>query len=643
VAENLHRGTGDPHLSRVKVPSSELPLALASLASAAPDDAARTAIRAFASGLLASVASGSVLLPQLTDLLAQTSNADWSPSRRSRGSAALEHLVREQVLGGASGVASMTSWLPRATDVPTALWEQYVKAIEQTYGLPGQGPTGFGSFLADVDPGYWINARRVASGYGTLLDDVRATSWSAWTWWDLLSPILVMPSLSLIAARSLPHSKAFFEGGNLTDRSFFELLTASIGLGSLAPFVYSMLMWSKVEDHTEVFATALAMFLSRAALVGAGLATSGDEGQSEALRWAGLFLPLLGADVYAGIRAALDGARHPGNPKVFALQTLPSMTALATLGLAGLARAIGGGDTERDATKDDVVFWLTTIAGGALLLTAVGIPVALSLAKGGGWPSWFVRDHDQLPLLSAVAHAGVEPLTPTATARVFPDSSLWPAPAGALSVALQSYPPGTRLLVRVWWEGDGELRMKYDDSTVRLRKGSDPEQVVDLTAPLNATTLAAQLAAALNGLKAEVVGTDTPALDLPMPGALADGGDEALFEVAEALRTAFVRVPTKKRNALVLKQAPRGQAVGDRGLDLGRSDAVLRLPHRRHQGRPGQRPDGRRGPHRSAGHRSGAVHGVGDGGRCQAGSARSCGRRRQAGLPEVEPRRTPAL
>ena len=59
------------------------------------------------------------------------------------------------------------------------------------------------------------------------------------------------------------------------------------GLGSLAPFMYSMILWGAVDDHTEAFVTSLLMVLVRAALVGAGLEPSGDEDQGAGLaRWA---------------------------------------------------------------------------------------------------------------------------------------------------------------------------------------------------------------------------------------------------------------------------------------------------------------------------------------------------------------------
>lgn len=577
VAENLRRGTGDPHLSNVAVSATELPLKLAKTGLPGSSATTNAALRAFATGLLAAAAAGATLSPQLADLLSQDTQADWHPRSRSRGASALEHVMRRDVLGGSAGVTSLSPWLPPAADVPPALWEKYVGAIEQTYHLPGQRSLGFGSFEADLDPGYWINARRLAGGYGVLLDEVRATSWSAWPWWGLLSPILLAPSVALLVARSLPHARAFTDGGELSERSFFELLTLAMGIGAIAPFTYSMLMWSQVSDHGEAFGTSLLMGLARGALVGAGLGTASDEGQEWAVRWGALFLPLAGADTYAAIRSAADSGRHPGNAKVFALQTLPALTGITTLGLAGLARTIGGEATERDTAQDDTVAWSLALGTGALLLGAVGIPVALALSRGGGWQSWFIREHGHLPLLSATAHAGVEPLSPTAAARVFENPSLWPALGVPVALDQQHYPAGMRQLVRVWWTGTGELKLRYGGTTLHLRHDGT-ESAVDLADPTSATTLVTQIEAALPGLKAELVGTDTPALDLPRPMGLADAGDTAWHEAAEPLRTSFVRVPTRKGGALLLRAAPRVEQSATAGRTAPAATPYLVFP-----------------------------------------------------------------
>jgi hypothetical protein len=567
VGQTLRRGTGDPHLSHVPVSASELPLQLAKVGLPATSGTTKAALQAFSTGMLAGAASSVVMSPQLADLYAKDTNADWDHYKASRGAAALEHHLRQSLLGGAAGVAGVQSWLPAPADVPQALWEQYIAAIGQVFPIRHHG---FGSFEADFDAGFELNPTRLANGYGVLLDDARSNNWSAWPWWGLMIPILIAPSMSLIAARSLPHAKAFFEGGELTDRAYFELLTASMGIGAITPFVYSMILWGKFDDHTEVFVTSLLMGLARGALVAAGLATADDEGQGAGVRWGGLFLPLLGADVYAGLRGIFDSGRHPGNSKVMALQTIPAMTGLTTLGLAGLARAIGGSEpavTQDDKDKDNLAFWLLTLGGGALFLTALGIPVALALS-GTSPASWFLRDRNQLPLLGAVAHAGADPLRPSATARVFEESTLWPSAAPGTETDRQGYPPGTRPLVRVWFEGEGDLTMRYGSDKVTFKLGTT-ETDVPLADPVTATSLAAVLQAGLAGVKTEVVGTDEPPNTLPIPPGLTDAGDEGPREVADTLRTTFVRVPKQKANAIVLKEAPRARRSTPVGLDVG--------------------------------------------------------------------------
>ncbi len=577
VGQHLRRGTGDPHLSHVPVPTPELPLQLARAGQAATSGPTRAAVQAFSTGMLAGLASNVLLAPQLADLHARDTNADWDWNRASRGAVALEHHLRQGFLGGATGVTSLQNWLPAASDVPPALWEQYIAAIGQTYGLPSVRHHGFGAFEADFDAGFWLNPTRLRNGYGVLLDDARSGGWSAWPWWGLLVPILVAPSVSLIAARSLPHAKAFFEGGELTDRAYFETLTASMGIGAVTPFVYSMILWGKFDDHTEAFVTALLMGLVRGALVAGGLATAEDEDQGAGVRWGGLFLPLIGADVYAAFRGALDSGRHPGNAKVMALQTIPAMTGLTTLGLAGLARAIGGGDTDRDEGEDDLRLWLLALGSGALLLTAVGIPVALALS-GTSVGSWFLRDTTGLSMLGAVEHAGADPTRPTATARVFEPTTLWPAAAPGAETDRQGYPAGTRPLARLWYEGEGELLVRYGGDTVTFRlAGTDTD--VRLTDPETATGVVALLQGSVAGVRAEVVGTDEPpnALPLPAPG-LANPGDAGPLEVAPTLSTTFVRVPTRKANAIVLREAPRSRYSTPAGNVAGAATPFALLP-----------------------------------------------------------------
>ena len=550
VAETLHRGTGDPHLSKVAVAASELPLRLATIGRNETTGADQDSIRAIASGMLSAAAAGVVLSPQVADLHARDTAADWSPFLGTRGAGALEHYLRQEYLPGASPT-TLGGWLPATADVPTVVWEKYLKAIGDTYGLPTNPKAGFGSFEADFNRTLYPSPAHLKSGYGMLLGDLQSSAWSAGAWWGALLPVVLAPVGALAIARELPHAAAFFNGGELTERAWFELLTVGLGIGSVMPSIYSMLLWSQVDFHTGAFTNALVLGLLRAGLLTTALATSGVDDLPGWARWGLMYTPLQGLDVYAFIRALISDRDHPGAQKVFAIQTVPTLSTLVTLGLAGIGRAVtDGGDND---TRN---FWiLAGVSSGVLMLGA--IPLAFALRGTGGWQAWFRPDPPDLPLLSSVANAGITPSRPQARARVFEASKLWADPAVASPRTDElAYPPGTRPLVRMWWEGSGDLTARVTRRSVTFRHGAE-ETTVDVPAGSTATSLAALLQGRMAGLKAETVGADTPPRPLPSPDALADAGDLVPFEQAEERRTAFTAVGTSRARATVLRETPR--------------------------------------------------------------------------------------
>lgn len=550
VAETLHRGTGDPHLSRVAVAASQLPLALAKLGRTEATGTDQDTIRAMASGMLSAAAAGVVLSPQIADMHARDTSADWSPFHGTRGAGALEHYLRTEYLPGATPV-TLGGWLPATADVPAAVWEKYLKAIGDTYGLPNNPRPGFGAFEAEFDKSFYPGPSHLRSGYGLLLGDLQSSAWSAAAWWAALLPVVLAPVGALAIARELPHAGAFFDGRELSERSWFELLTVGLGIGSVMPSIYSMLLWSQVDFHTGAFSNALVLGLLRAGLLTTALATSGVEDLEAWARWGLMFTPLQALDVYAFIRALTTDRRHPGAQKVFAIQTVPTLSSLVTLGLAGIGRAVTDGG-ENDARN----FWiLAGVSSGLLMLGA--IPLAFALQGTGGWQAWFRPDPPDLPLLSSVANAGIPPSRPHARARVYEAAKLWAEPGVASPRADElAYPPGARPLVRMWWEGEGDLTARITRRSVVFRHGA-AETTVDVPAGSTATSLAALLQSRMSGLKAETVGADTPARPLPQPDALADAGDLVAVEQAESRRTAFAPVGTSRGRATVLREVPR--------------------------------------------------------------------------------------
>ena len=574
VADLMRRGTPDPDKSLVAVPAAEFPLAVGRLGvnTATASAATKQRITAFSTGMLAAAAAGVTVGPQLADLLTIDTNRDWHRHSPSSGAAVLERHLRRRFLGGDDTPSTLAKWLPAASDVPVELWDSYVKALDEVYHLSGQRPLGFPAFEEGFDAGDPITATRLRNAYGLVLDDLRTSSWPWTAWWGLLAPILLAPSVAMLIARTeLPHGRAFFErDGRVTERSVFELLTLAMGLGSLAPFLYSMILWGAVDEHTTTFATALIMFLVRAGLVVGGLGTSGQTDQSEPTRWLGIFAPLAALDVGAAIAAAIAGSRRPGVSTVFGLQTIPLLTGLATLGVSGLFKATG--------VSDGWPFWLAWSVETAGVLFGVGIPIAIALANGGGWRSWFMRSDRRFPLLSSVAATGLLPAEPTATARVFDPSTLWADPATVdADLSTYAYPSGLRPLAKVWWEGNGTLEIQHDADRVVLRHSGF---TTPLRLPVGTTgaSFVSQIGTALAGVKA--VQPKAGGLDpaLPWPHTLADPGDAGPAIDAAVASQRFTPVGSSTKQALVLRHAPRADLSTPMGLDSGSAEAFPVIP-----------------------------------------------------------------
>lgn len=567
VADTLRRGTADPNRSNVRVPTSLFALEAGRLGlHGAESDDARARIRAFAGGLLAATAAGVVVAPQLRDLLQRETHRDWERWLPSAGARSVDAAIRERLLRD----GPTTDWWPAVADVPDALWGGVLSAIEQTTGLPARRRPGFAPFEAAFEAGDWLTTVRLRNAYALFHESWGSSSWHWTAYWGLLAPVLLAPSFAMLTGRALPNAGAFFDPDRSVDeRAVFELLTAGIAWGSVPPFVYSMLLWSQVDEHTEPFVNALVLFLARAALATAAFATAADPQTDGLVRWLGIATPLLATDVYAAIRAAAAAAADRGGAAtIFAMQTIPALTGLATLGISGIVKAAG--------IEDGAPFWITWGLFTAGMLAA-GIPVAVALADGGGWQSWFLRPDRRFPVLDSLDRARRTTTDPRALARVFDDSTLWADAGPALHE--RSLPSGARAVVRLWWSGSGTLDIAHDDERIVLRPSDTGQQTV-VVPPTGVTSarLAELLEPVLAGLDAEPVEQSDPQYRLPWPHTVADPGDLGSVADAPAAAAAFQRVGTDREHAYLLRHAPRTDNATPAGLRGPAATALASFP-----------------------------------------------------------------
>lgn len=580
VTDALRRGMADENLSRVVAGAAQLAIRAGELGIAATaDEGERAKIRAFSMGMLGGVAAWTVLSPVLRGLQAKKSKREWTRDAPAVDIAATEARIVRELLGGPVGAGMWQAWWPASHDVPDALFQGYTQALGEVVGFGAHRPRGFAEFEQHFDAGDALTALRLRNGYSFLRQDAAVSQWGMGTWYAVLLPVLLAPTLTLLVARLLPNAKLFVEGG-ANERSVFEVLTLGELFGSGGPFVYSTIMWSQIPEHTDAFVNALVLFLARLGLGIGGLAASAGDVDA-LLRWLLLYAPLAGTDVYAAIRAAISaGGGRPGDAFVFGLQTPALATGLVSLlwtWLTGLAADAAPHDRE-------AVFWIFLALLTAVMLLAVGLPVANALSSTGGWRSFFLRSRaERFPLLDGLAALG-RPGDPAALAHLFDDATLWHRPEVAAPTLLDlAYPSGTRTLVRLWWTGGGDLQISHDDHTVTFRKGAG-DTIVSIPLASTAADVATALKAALPGLEAEPFDSTDPLYVLPYPHTLADrGDDQATLADHDAHAADFAPVGTSKNGGYLLRHTPRVELTttyGDLGPSRSPFDAIPLVPSR---------------------------------------------------------------
>jgi hypothetical protein len=531
-AAMVRRGTPDPQLSLVDVPSAAFLKAFLDRSIA---DAGGSTVRArrgaaFTLGLGAALAHAAVAGPVARTAYGRRTSKPWvrsQPAEHHRANLA----AGLRLIGGTDPVQTYAGWWPDLDRV-TELMATFHRALEDTYHLEARPPAaqGWPAFEnAPFVPGPALTPDRAAKGYRRLVSDL--TPFSTGEWFGVLTPILLAPAVTtLLSGLLLPASSAFITGATITERSVSELITLSDGLGSVTPFIYSMIMWANVDDMpSEPFINALWTFIVRMGLIGAWIPTIGSasDDPSPEGRWV-VAGGMLGLDVYALVRllAALGG-RQPGPSVVFGVQNIAAVMTVATFlqsaitaGVVGIAKAAGADDTGAAVTG-----WITTALTGLGLWLGVGLPVASALSNGGGWLSWFAGD--QLPSLRGALASTSRPSSFTLDAgSVFDDSVLWHDPATAApGLADLRYPTGGRPLVKVWRApGSPELEIAHDGYVVRIRNGAT---VTDVSLGPGARTVT-DLASALSALDhLEAVPADEGIrYDLPWPASLLDPADE---------------------------------------------------------------------------------------------------------------------
>ena len=186
-ADALRRGTPDPNLSKVVVPTTQLAVRTGekAVAAAGADVGIASKARAFSMGILGAVATGAVLGPVQRGALARRAPLEWAATTRARRSARPTRSAVSRLLGP-DGASRWHSWWPALTADDDKLLTAYLEAITETYDLDGNRALGWPSFEDKFVAGPALSLDRLKLGYARLKADQAAATWSASQWWWIL-------------------------------------------------------------------------------------------------------------------------------------------------------------------------------------------------------------------------------------------------------------------------------------------------------------------------------------------------------------------------------------------------------------------------------------------------------------------------
>ncbi|WP_164018128.1 zinc dependent phospholipase C family protein [Pyxidicoccus trucidator] len=478
VFDTVHKGNPDSHRELVVAKTHTFVLELWQAVGRAVADGSATADEAkklagYMLGHLCHVAADVISHPFINDL-------EWHNGYRTRhkfshsgGEGSIDARVAHQVLLRESTREGQDwdVWWPTLDEVPRAFFPAYVDALERVYGAQSARPVGFGpfetAFREHQPPSLTVDFLRdgykfyrtgvVGMGYG----------WGYWRWFFFLTPMM-LPALAIAPLLvALPNSRQFIEREleDVDERGWFELLMMPAALGIIPMGFYGIWLAAiTTKGVGALHGVGLAGFGVSFILALVFLITLGDAPDTWT-RWLALLAPvgLFGAAMATKGMVDLASGDKPrmALDLIYALPFLFALVALLlVLLLVSTFRELGeGGGT-----------------GGFIALVCV-----MSIGVLLGWIllPWTVRDA-RIP-----EHPESFPADRKHFVRLFDDSTLFTLPGGdAATLDKLHYPSGRRPLLKLWWEGPGNLFIRSEQSRLDFSFTGTGEPARTLEAPI---------------------------------------------------------------------------------------------------------------------------------------------------------------
>jgi hypothetical protein len=573
IFDTIHKGNPSGNREMVVAETSEFVFDFWRKVSAklAGQDAQLKKMRAYVLGHLCHMAGDIISHPFINDIEWHASTAPLGKLDHQDGEVSHDAKVAQSIFRRKSTRegAAWGKWWPVPDDVPDQFFDAYAEAIEQIYKPVAKRRTGFTEFeerFAELEPpmptadfirdGYRMYRKLIISlGYDT----------GAWGWFAVLLPLsLPLMTIPLIALGPDKSRMLFLKRdlGDNSDRAWCEMLSTALLFGSISSLVYQSWLASLSMLGVKGGSIAGLVFQSIQIVLGIlSLAMLGAD-MPGWLRWL-LFVIVPGAIILAQlIKAIVDASRDGYGMRsaiAWAYAAPPILMVISALLGVGLSRLFIKIEDEPDLHP--ALFILAVV-----LNSAVWFVLSFVVAR------YILRDFKipELPKFDTAKPHHV---------RLFDDATLYfdatgfsaaDYPGGTAPKLIgRFYPSGQRKLLKLWWEGDGDLFIRVDrfGLVFSANEGGDGNPQT-IPAPIGALKLgdfAAYLTATVKDsggqtgkLKAAVLFPNDLDYELQSGAVFADHGDfEKTLADHNIAAAKFKKLGTDQGSDYVLYHAPK--------------------------------------------------------------------------------------
>jgi hypothetical protein len=570
--DNIHKGYPDEDREAVVAGTCDFIFELwrkvsASITSEVTDVNTRNAqlnkMRAYVLGHLCHLAGDIISHPLINEIEWRSATFSRSKLEHADGEQSHDALVAKQVLlrDSTRAGAAWDAWWPTLNEIPSQFFSAYSDALEQTYTAVSARRTGLAEFeerLTPLGPPA-ATADFIKDGYSLYRSGVISIAYhyTTWNWFAFLlpvwAPIMTLPLLG----GAFEITREFFvetPAGVKKEDSWSGLLSLGFALGSAAALTYSI--WLATLTMRGVDAQAIYGIVANSISTVLGIA---------------FFFTLLSKDVSATVRFALF-VGVPGLVALIQLAMWIVFTAKSGSGRrAKLALALAGMLLAPviAALLAALLFWGLRGDDGKLepgwFLLASGIWLLAWGAIGLLICRFVLRDAKIPETAGDIAQKKL-------FVRLFDDASLYrDSRIPGTGLAGRFFPSARRKLLKLWWEGPGDLFIRPDRYRLVFNftdQNTATSQFVQ--APIGPMTLGQFIkelnrlvkgpGGELNKLKAAMVYSGDPDYELAPGGTFSDHGEEEDGERKhriEALKFKKLGTSADDSSPYILYHAPK--------------------------------------------------------------------------------------